>query len=148
MRSTSLCTLSGVLLIGIALGCSKEPSLQGRSESGDGRLVVDSSSPSRDPVQQKRAEFLNRIRAADPNKETVERALLNERNELGLIVNRKTNLDDLPKLSRAMLAQLDQSFPGQDQTVVIYTPTEPPRKIGTARLDARTRDMTYQPAQP
>jgi hypothetical protein len=60
----------------------------------------------------------------------------------------ETNLDDVPKLLRAMLARLDEDFPGQDHTVTAYAPTEPPRPIGTARLDMRTRDMTYTPASP
>ena len=31
-------------------------------------------------------------------------------------------------------------------TVIAYAPSEPPLKIGTARLHARTRQMTYTPA--
>jgi hypothetical protein len=29
--------------------------------------------------------------------------------------------------------------------VLAYAPSKPPRKLGTARLNARTRDMTYTP---
>jgi len=46
-----------------------------------------------------------------------------------------------------MLAQMAQEFPNQDLTVLAYTPSNPPQKIGTAHLDARTRAMTYVPAQ-
>jgi hypothetical protein len=99
-------------------------------------------------TEQRRADLLNRIRAADPQQATIQRALINERNELGLVLNRQTNLDDVPKLMKSMLAELDKAFPGQDHTVVAYTPTNPPRTIGTARLNARTRDMTYTPASP
>lgn len=97
-------------------------------------------------MEQRRAELLNRIRAADPQEQTIVRALLNENNELGLVLSRKTNLDDVPKLLRTMLAELDRTFPGQDHTAVAYAPTTPPQPIGTARLNARTRDMTYTPA--
>jgi hypothetical protein len=38
-----------------------------------------------------------------------------------------------------------KEFPGEDLTVVAYAPSEPPRKIGTAHLNARTRDMSYTP---
>jgi len=38
-----------------------------------------------------------------------------------------------------------KEFPGQDLTVVAYAPSNPPMKIGTARLDARTRQMSYAP---
>ena len=89
--------------------------------------------------------FLNRIRKADPQHRTIERALFNNQNELGLIFNRSVELDKIPALMRSMLVQMAREFPGQDLTVLAYTPSNPPRKIGTARLNARTRDMTYTP---
>jgi hypothetical protein len=71
--------------------------------------------------------------------------LFNNQNELGLILSRSVELDKIPALMRTMLAQMAREFPGQDLTVLAYTPSNPPRKIGTARLNARTRDMTYKP---
>lgn len=96
-------------------------------------------------LKQRQADFLNRIREADPQGKTIERALLNEQNELGLILDRQVQLDDIPKLMRGMLGQMAKEFPGQDLTIIAYTPSNPPKKIGTARLDARSRDMTYTP---
>jgi hypothetical protein len=40
-----------------------------------------------------------------------------------------------------------KEFPGEDLTVLAYTPSSPPRKIGSARLNAGTRDMTYTPGK-
>ena len=91
------------------------------------------------------AAFLNEIRQADPNFQTIERALLNEQNELGLILDRSVELEKIPALMKLMLTKMAAQFPGQDLTVVAYTPSTPPRKVGTARLNARTRDMTYTP---
>jgi hypothetical protein len=71
--------------------------------------------------------------------------VFNEQNELGLILNRNVELDKIPALMRSMLTQMARAFPGQDLTVLAYTPSNPPRKIGTARLNAHTRDMTYTP---
>ncbi len=96
-------------------------------------------------LKQHQIAFLNRIRKADPQHRTIERALFNDQNELGLILNRSVEMDKIPALMRSMLAQLAREFPGQDLTVLAYTPSNPPRKIGTARLNARTRDMTYTP---
>ena len=96
---------------------------------------------------QRQAEFLNRIRAADPEQRTIERALLNEQNELGLILDRTVPMDKIPDLMRSMLTEMAREFPGQNLTVLAYAPSEPPRKIGTARLNAQTRDMTYTPEQ-
>ena len=96
-------------------------------------------------LRQRQADFLNRIRTADPQQRTIDRALLNEQNELGLILDRSVEMDKIPDLMRSMLTQMAREFPGQDLTVLAYAPSEPPRKIGTARLNAQTRDMSYTP---
>lgn len=96
-------------------------------------------------LKQRQAEFLNRIRGADPQQRTIDRALLNEQNELGLILDRSVEMDKIPDLMRSILTEMAREFPGQDLTVLAYTPSNPPRKIGTARLNAQTRDMSYDP---
>jgi hypothetical protein len=96
-------------------------------------------------LKQRQATFLNRLRDADPQGRTIDRALLNEQNELGLILDRSVEMDKIPALMRTMLTQMAREFPGEDITVLAYTPSNPPRKIGTARLNAATRDMTYTP---
>jgi hypothetical protein len=57
-------------------------------------------------------------------------------------------MDAVRPLMRTLLTQMARAFPGRDLTVIAYAPTEPPRKIGTTRLNARTRKMTYTPAVP
>ena len=94
-------------------------------------------------MAQRQAEFLNRIRAADPQQRTIERALLNEQNELGLVLDRSVPMEKIPELMQSMLTQMAREFPRQNLTVVAYAPSEPPKKIGTARLNAETRDMTF-----
>jgi hypothetical protein len=97
--------------------------------------------------KQRQMAFLNRIRGADPQQRTIDRALINEQNELGLILDRSVEMQKIPDLMRTMLDQMARAFPNQDLTVLAYAPSNPPRKIGTAHLDARTRAMTYVPAQ-
>ena len=87
--------------------------------------------------------FLNRIREADPQHHTIDRALLNEHNELGLVLDHTVELNKIPALMRTILTQMAKEFPGRDLDIVAYAPTSPPRKIGTAHLDSRTRDMSY-----
>ncbi len=79
-------------------------------------------------LKQRQADFLNRIRAADPQQRTIDRALLNEQNELGLILDRSVEMDKVPDLMRSMLTEMAREFPGQDLTVLAYAPSEPPRK--------------------
>ena len=97
--------------------------------------------------EQAKLTFLKRIRDADPQYNTIERALMNERNELGIILSRNVAMDDIPTLMRSLLKQMAAEFPGENLTVIAYAPTEPPMAIGTGRLDASTREMTYTPAQ-
>lgn len=98
--------------------------------------------------RQRQAEFLNRLRAADPQFKTIDKAVLNDQNELGLILDRSVDLDSIPALMRTMLAQMAKEFPGQDLNVSAYAPSNPPMKIGTAHLDARTREMSYTKEHP
>jgi hypothetical protein len=99
----------------------------------------------RQDFKQRQLAFLNRIRESDPQQRTIERAMLNEQNELGLILDGNVGLDRIPDLMRTMLTEMAREFPSQDLTVLAYAPSNPPRKIGTARLDGRTREMNYVP---
>jgi hypothetical protein len=106
------------------------------------RTAADARNPD---LKQRQIAFLNRIRDADPQGRTIDRALLNEQNELGLILDRSVEMDKIPTLMRTMLTQMAKEFPGENLTVLAYTPSDPPHKIGTAHLNAQTRDMTYTP---
>jgi hypothetical protein len=94
-------------------------------------------------LKQRQVAFLNRIRRADPERRTIERAVFNPQNELALILARGVEMDKIPQLMRSMLGQMAREFPGQDLTIFAYAPSNPPLRIGTARFNARTRDMTY-----
>jgi hypothetical protein len=94
---------------------------------------------------QRQMAFLNRIRQADPGETTIDRALLNEQNELGLVLDRSVAMDKIPTLMRTVMTEMAREFPDQDLTVIAYAPSNPPRKIGTAHLNAQTRDMIYTP---
>jgi len=98
--------------------------------------------------RERQAAFLNRIRQSDPQFSVIERALFNEQNELGLILDRRVELDAIPTLMKSLLTQMAREFPGEDLTIVAYGPSDPPRRLGIARLNARTRQMTYTADQP
>jgi len=95
--------------------------------------------------KQRQIAFLNRIRDADPQQRVIDRAMLNERNELGLILDRSVEMNRIPELMRTLLTQMAREFPEQDLRVIAYTPSEPPQKVGTAHLDSRTKEMNYLP---
>jgi hypothetical protein len=140
-RWPGLLVLLGTLALG---GCdqpvSTPPSSQENQLSSTQPVVASDS-------RQRQGDFLNRIRAADPEHRTIDRAMLNAQNELGLILDRSVEMDRVPDLMRSILAQMAREFPGQDLTILAYTPSNPPHKIGTAHLNSQTREMTYTPAQ-
>ena len=104
------------------------------------------SQPSTGPeFKQRQIAFLNRIRDADPQQRVIDRAMLNEQNELGLILDRNVEMNRIPDLMRTFLTQMASEFPEQDLTVIAYTPSNPPLKVGTAHLDSRTKEMNYLP---
>jgi hypothetical protein len=134
----------------ILLGCNQpsDHSGQGTVQSTEkGTAAGRAALPSHGSIQGRRADFLNKIRSADPQYQTIQRALINEQNELGVVLNRGVDLDQIPRLMRSLLTEMAKAFPGEDLTVIAYTPSEPPLKIGTARLDASTREMTYTPTR-
>ena len=107
-------------------------------------------SPASQPIigpefKQRQIAFLNRIRDADPQQRVIDRAMLNEQNELGLILDRSVEMNRIPDLMRTFLTQMAAEFPNQDLTVIAYTPSNPPLKVATAHLDSRTKEMNYLP---
>jgi hypothetical protein len=129
----------GLLLVGCGPGGSDAP----RGSSDPAAAQGSGSS-----LRQRQADFLNRIRESDPQYQTIQKALLNENNELGLILSRGVQLDSIPALMRAMLTQMAKEFPGHDLTIIAYAPSQPPARIGSAHLDAHSNQMTYTPEHP
>jgi hypothetical protein len=138
-----------VLAVALAMAaCDSKPASRQASQElprGDVRDSRQMAGGGGSSMKQRQADFLNRIRSSDPQGRTIDRAVINDQNELGLILDRSVQLDDIPKLMKGMLTQMAREFPGEDLTVIAYTPSNPPRKIGTGRLDARSREMSYTP---
>ena len=133
--------LGGSLLFLGACSPRSEPAVNSPQEQ---------QSPASQPItgpefKQRQIAFLNRIRDADPQQKVIDRAMLNEQNELGLILDRSVEMNRIPDLMRTFLTQMAREFPEQDLTVIAYTPSSPPQKVGTAHLDSRTKEMNYLP---
>jgi hypothetical protein len=64
-------------------------------------------------LKQRHLAFLNRLRNAEPGHRTIERAVFNEQNERGLLLNRSVELDKSPALMRPMLTQMARAFPAR-----------------------------------
>jgi len=98
--------------------------------------------------RQRQIVFLNELRTAEPSYRTIQKAVLNRNNELGLILSRNVEMDSIPPLMRSILTRMAKEFPGQDLTIVAYAPSNPPLPIGSARYDAQSRQMSYSPSNP
>jgi hypothetical protein len=161
MKNIALSVLCGLVLA----GCSQQgtgPSYETgtstsrgnepapvRSVRNDSPVIFERPGRSADTSQERGSQlaFLKSIRDADPQYQTIDRAVMNEDNELGIILSKQVQMDDIPTLMRALLKQMAQRFPGENLSIVAYAPANPPLKIGTGRLDASTREMTYKPAR-
>ena len=146
--------MAGIALAGFLTACDQSaPPVASDNRGSDSRGLAPASrsiergQSSAGTVRQQQAAFLNRIRQSDPQFQTIQKAVINEQNELGLVLNRNVDLESIRPLMQTMLTQMAREFPGQDLTVVAYAPTDPPMKIGTGRLDAQTRRMNYTPAR-
>lgn len=92
----------------------------------------------------RQAIFLNRFRKENPQP-TIDRAFINEQSELGVVFNPAVEMDKLPDLMKTILEKMGQDFPDQDLTIVAYTPSDPPRKVGTGQRNAKTGENSYTP---
>ena len=146
-RTARLRQVAVICSLGIVLLCAGWGPHNAAPFGGYSPLPVQarSAEAARD-LRQRQIEFLHRIRQADPRYQTIEKAVLNEQNELGVILNRHVEMEAVRPFMKTHITQMAKAFPGQNLTVITYAPTQPPMPMGTARLNARTRQMTYTPA--
>ena len=90
------------------------------------------------------ATLLARIRLADPNYRFVLMACLKER-ELNVLFSRHVTAEEVPVLTRGLLAELRKELPGQDLSVVAFRPVVPLREAAVAKYDSQTRRTSYMP---
>jgi len=134
-----------VLAVGVTACNPGHPSPRSQSASGTNSAPssIRDVPPADGATRARQAAFLNRIRQADPKNQAVQRAILDEQNRLGLILNDNVDLNSVPALMKTLLTQMAKEFPSQDLAIVAYGPTDPPLMIGTGQFDARTHQMTY-----
>ena len=62
-------------------------------------------------LRQRQVAFLHRLRQADPRYQTIEKTVLNEDNELGVILNRQVEMEEVRPLMQTLLTQMAKAFP-------------------------------------
>ena len=91
--------------------------------------------------------YLDRIRQRDPFRSSIERTLLTEQSEAGVVLSASSPPDKVPALMRDVMKEIEQKFPREDVTLIVFASPSPPRKIGTAHLNGQTEETTYTPIQ-
>jgi hypothetical protein len=132
----------------VACGCGNPNSSEPRGAAPLPAQREQGSGGSATALRQRQIAFLNEIRTADPSYRAIQKAVLNQNNELGLILSRNVEMDSIPGLMRSILTRMAREFPGEDVTIVAYAPSNPPLPIGSARYDAQSRQMSYSPSNP
>lgn len=135
---TALCAAAFAVLLS---SCDSPLPPTAHPASGQARIEAPAD------LQSQKMAFLHKIREADANRETIDRALMNDRGELGVILNRSVELAAIPPLMKSLLTEMAASFPGEDLSIAAYTPSAPPMLLGEARFNTRTREMTYTPVR-
>jgi hypothetical protein len=95
---------------------------------------------------QRQWTYLNRIRQADAF-DAIDRTMVNEQNQLGVVLSSSLTPDKVPALMEKVMQEMAREFSGEDMTLSAYTPSSPPRKLGTVHLDGQSGKATYTPAK-
>ena len=97
--------------------------------------------------------FLNQIRQDDALSSLIHRTLLTDEKQLGVVLYSTVKPEAVAGFMRWALTEMAHEFPGEDISVLVYMTATPPRKIGEARLDGKTGEISYtasdlQPSRP
>ena len=102
-------------------------------EAGDGKLKV------------REAIFLNRLKKQDPAHPIIDRAMITEQNELAVVMNNGVEADKIPDVMKSVMEKMAQEFPEDDLAVVAFAPSDPPRRVGKATRNAKTKETAFTP---
>ena len=147
MKRLTICLLPilGVALLSMAACHKPKPATQPATPSEEQKRAARAAEA---PESVRRHwSYLNRIRQADSLNSTIDRTLLNDQNELGVVLFPSVTPDKVSALLRQVMTQMAQEFPKEDVTLSAYTSSRQPRKIGTAHLNGRTGETIYTPVK-
>ncbi len=145
LRSRMTLAVLSVIAFAVAGGCGRKqaatpsptPSIQ------EQRAARAAEVPQ--PIQD-RWDYLNRIRQSDAYAD-IDRTRVDEQNQLGVVVAANLPPDRVDSIMKKAMGALAQKFPDSNMTLDAYAPATPLRKLGTARYNSQTGQVTYTPAQ-
>jgi hypothetical protein len=123
--------------------------------SGSNEVITPSPTPS---IQQQRAaraeqvpqpvqerwDYLNRMRQSDAYS-GIDRTRVDKENQLGVVLAANLTPSQVESTMKKAMESLARKFPNADMTLDAYAPSEPLRKLGTARFNAQSGQVAYAP---
>ena len=94
---------------------------------------------------QRHRTYLNRIRQSDALNTSIDRTLLDDQNQLGIVLSSSVTPDKVPALMRKVMTEMAHEFPREDLTLTVYAASNPPYQIGTAHLNGQSGETIYTP---
>ena len=137
LRSTNLLLLVAALLA--MSSCNRQ-----LSEREDRALRAKREAAAPESTRQQFA-YLDRIRQRDPFNSSIERTLLTERSELGVVLSSTVTADKVSAFMSEVMKEMAQKFPRQDVSLTVFASASPPKEIGIAHLNGQTGETTYAP---
>ena len=142
---TSRLFLSALATIALLAGCDKPAATPAATQNQPPTEPQIAKSPSPRGTNVRYALFLNRMRATDLQDPLIERAMITEQNEIGVVLARSIEADKVADTMRTIVEKMAAEFPGEALTVHAYLASDPARSVGVAKLDSQTREVVYTP---
>ena len=141
-------TLLAIALVLLA-GCDRKPEAPVISEQTARAMQAAQVSDS----TRQHMQFLNQLRQDDALSSAIHRTTLTEEKQIGVVLYSTVKPEAVAGLMRWALTEMAHKFPGEDVSILVFMTATPPQKIGEARLDGKTGEISYtasdmQPPQP
>jgi hypothetical protein len=141
-RSTIRLFLWAALLAMLSCHRPPKPATETADRAARAALAAEASESTR-----RHWAYLDRIRQADSLNSSIDRTLLSDQHELGVVLFSSVTPETVPPLMSAVMKEMAQKFPKEDVTLSVYAASTPPHKIGTAHLNGQTGETTYTPVR-
>lgn len=130
------------LLTLLVFGCDQS----GDEKPQPGKSVPSATAGRTAPTSTRQERFLARIQQAAAGNHVIRTARMNGDNELGVVLDKQVELNQVKPLLTTLLKEMRSEFPGHSLQVIAYAPNG--RPLATMRYDPAAppdANVTYKP---
>jgi hypothetical protein len=91
--------------------------------------------------------YLDRLRQRDPFNSSIERSLLTDQSEAGVVLSASIPADKVAGLMQEIMKEMAQKFPHEDISLTVFASSAPTKQIGIAHLSGQTEETSYAPVR-